>query len=47
MKTKKTVSLLLAVAMVASLFVGVLSFAATKFTDVPSSYWAYNEIKGM
>ena len=42
---KRTLSILLVVSMVASLCVGILSFAATNFTDVPSSYWAYDEIQ--
>ena len=42
---KRTLSILLVVSMVASLCVGMLSFAATNFTDVPSSYWAYDEIQ--
>ena len=45
MKNKRTLSILLVVSMVASLCVGILSFAATNFTDVPSSYWAYKEIQ--
>ena len=45
MKNKRTLSILLVVSMVASLCVGMLSFAATNFTDVPSSYWAYDEIQ--
>lgn len=45
MKNKRTLSILLVVSMVASLCVGMLSMAATNFTDVPSSYWAYKEIQ--
>lgn len=45
MKSKRTLSILLVVSMVASLCVGMLSMAATNFTDVPSSYWAYKEIQ--
>lgn len=44
MKNKRTLSLLLVVSLMASLCVGIVSFAATKFTDVPNSYWAHDEI---
>ena len=45
MKNKRTLSLLLVVSLMASLCVGIVSFAATKFTDVPNSYWAHDEIE--
>lgn len=45
MKNKRTQSILLVVSMVASLCVGMLSMAATNFSDVPSSYWAHKEIQ--
>lgn len=45
-RSKRSMSLLMAVVLVASLLIGSLSFAATnKFTDVPSSYWAHDEIE--
>ena len=45
MKNKRTLSFLLAISMVASLCIGILSFAATSFKDVPSTYWANKEIQ--
>ena len=37
----------IALGLVASLFIGIMSFAntTTEFSDVPSSYWAYTEIQ--